>query len=191
MTIIRPIETERLVLREFTMDDWQALHLYGSDPVVMKWLHLLPNSVERSREVVEQHISSQHEEPRTRYELAITLASTGELIGSSSIRMVWPRNRETSMGYVLRRDAWGKGYATEAAREMLRIGFELLEAHRVFASVDTENTGSIRVLHKLRMIEEGIFRQSHWSPAHNSWRDMYHYAILEEEWLGALGSRMD
>ena len=191
MTIIRPIETERLVLREFTMDDWSALHLYGSDPEVMKWLHLLPNSVERSREVVEQHISCQHEEPRTRYELAITLASTGELIGSSSIRMVWPRNRETSMGYVLRRDSWGKGYATEAAREMLRIGFELLEAHRVFASVDTENTGSIRVLHKLGMIEEGIFRQSHWSPAHKSWRDMYNYAILEDEWLGAHGSRMD
>ncbi len=191
MTIIRPIETERLVLRDFTTDDWSALHLYGSDPEVMKLLHLLPNSVERSREVIEQHISCQHEEPRTRYELAITLASTGELIGSSSIRMVWPRNRETSMGYVLRRDSWGKGYATEAAREMLRIGFELLEAHRVFASVDTENIGSIRVLHKLGMVEEGIFRQSHWSPAHKSWRDMYNYAILEDEWLGAHGSRMD
>ena len=191
MTTIRPIETERLVLRDFTTDDWSALHLYGSDPEVMKLLHLLPNSVERSREVIEQHISCQHEEPRTRYELAITLASTGELIGSSSIRMVWPRNRETSMGYVLRRDSWGKGYATEAAREMLRIGFELLEAHRVFASVDTENIGSIRVLHKLGMVEEGIFRQSHWSPAHKSWRDMYNYAILEDEWLGAHGSRMD
>ena len=83
MTTIRPVETDRLILREFTVDDWLALHLYGSDPEVMKGLLLLPNSEEHSREVVNQFISYQHEEPRTRCELAITLASTGELIGAS------------------------------------------------------------------------------------------------------------
>ncbi len=182
MTPISPIETGRLILREFSADDWPALHLYGSDPEVMRWLHLLPNSEEHSREVVEQFISYQSEEPRTRYELAITLASTGELIGGTGIRMVWPGNKEASMGYVLRRDSWGRGYATEAARETLRIGFEALEAHRVFGDVDTENAGSIMVLEKLGMTREGMFRQSFWSPAHGSWRDVYHYAILEDEW---------
>ncbi len=187
MTTIRPVETDRLILREFTVDDWLALHLYGSDPEVMKGLLLLPNSEEYSREVVNQFISYQHEEPRTRCELAITLASTGELIGASGVRVVWPRNREASMGYVLRRDTWGKGYATEAASEILRLGFDLFEAHRVFGDVDAENVGSIRVLEKLGMTREGMFRQGFWSPAHGSWRDVYHYAILEYEWRSGMG----
>ena len=89
------------------------------------------------------------------------------------------------MGYVLRRESWGNGYATEAARVMLRIGFELLEAHRVFATVDTENVSSIRVLEKLGMTREGMHRQSFWSPLHGSWRDVYLYAILEGEWRSA------
>ena len=66
------------------------------------------------------------------------------------------------------------------AREILRIGFELLEGHRVFAKVDTENIGSIKVSEKLSMTREGMFRQSVWSPAHGSWRDIYHNAILED-----------
>ncbi len=89
------------------------------------------------------------------------------------------------MGYVLRRESWRNGYATEAASVMLRIGFEMLMAHRVFAMVDTENLGSIRVLEKLGMTREGLHRQSFWSPVHDSWRDVYYYAILEEEWRSA------
>ena len=89
------------------------------------------------------------------------------------------------MGYVLRRESWGNGYATEGARVVLRIGFEMLNAHRVFATVDTENASSIRVLEKLGMKREGTHRQSFWSPFHESWRDSHCYAILEEEWRSA------
>ena len=94
------------------------------------------------------------------------------------------------MGYVLRRDSWGKGYATEAAREILRIGFELLDAHRVVGNVDTENIGSVRVLEKIGMTREGMNRQSFWSPLHGTWRDTYLYAILEDEWRSRHGSTM-
>ena len=182
MTRIEAIRTDRLTLREFVREDWPSLHLYGSDPEVMTWLHSLPNTEEHSQVVVDRFISYQSEEPRSRYELALTLSSTGEIIGGSGIRMVWPGNREASMGYVMRRDLWGKGYATEAAQAMIGIGFELLGAHRVSASVDTENIGSIKVLEKAGMTMEGTFRQSFWSEAHGSWRDVHHYAILEDEW---------
>lgn len=190
MATIRPVETGRLILREFSEHDLPAVHAYGSDPKVMAGLLLLPNTEEKSREVVTEFISYQSEEPRTKYELAIELASTGELIGGSGIRMerLLDRsgNREASMGYVLRRESWGNGYATEAASGMLWIGFEMLMAHRVFAMVDTENVSSIRVLEKLGMTREGLHRQSLWSPVHDSWRDVYYYAILEEEWRSAL-----
>ena len=86
------------------------------------------------------------------------------------------------MGYVLRRESWGNGYATEAARVILRIGFDILNAHRVTATVDTENLSSIRVLEKLGMTREGMHRQSFWSPLHENWRDVFLYAILEGDW---------
>ena len=187
MSAIEPIATGRLVLREFVLHDWPALHLYGSDPEVMGGLLLPPNSAEDSRDVVQRCMAYQDEEPRTRYELAITLATTGELVGGSGVRITSARNREASMGYVLRRDSWGKGYATEAARAMLRVGFEVLGAHRVIGDVDAANNGSIRVLEKLGMTKEGLFRQGFWSPAHGHWRDTYRYAILEDEWRSGLG----
>ena len=182
MTIVSPIHTDRLILREFTSADWPAVHQYASDPEVMRALLLLPNNEDKSREVVEEFVARQEEEERTLFELAITLATSGELIGASGIRIIWPRNREASMGYVLRRDTWGNGYATEAAAEILRIGFEVLEAHRVIGTVDTANIGSIKVLEKLGMMREGMNRQSFWSPPHGSWRDTYHYAIIKDEW---------
>ncbi len=182
MPKVSPIHTQRLLLREFIMDDWPAVHHYGSDPDVMKGLMLPPNTGERSQEVVKEIVAHQVENPRNRYDLAITLATTREVIGSASIRLVWPRQLEASMGYVVRKDCWGQGYATEAGTETLRLGFELLEAHRVFAACDTENLGSVRVLEKLGMTREGMHRQNFWSPAHGGWRDTYYYAILENEW---------
>ena len=182
MPTVSRIQTERLVLREFIMDDWFAVHQYGSGPDVMKGLMLLVNTEERSREFVKEMMAHQVEEPRNRYDLAITLVATGEIIGSASIRLVWPKQREASMGYVIRKDCWGLGYATEAGEEILRLGFKVLGAHRVFGTCDTENLGSVRVLEKIGMSREGIHRQAFWSDAHGSWRDTYYYAILEDDW---------
>ena len=87
MTDIEPTRTERLILREFTLEDWQAVHQYGSDPLVMRGLLLPPNTVDMSREVVEQFVSYQSAKPRTQIELAITMATTGALIGAGGVRI--------------------------------------------------------------------------------------------------------
>ncbi len=100
------------------------------------------------------------------------------------LRLVSPTQREASIGYVLRRDCWGRGYATEAGRGLLRFGFERIKAHRIFASCDVEHVRSIRVLEKLGMTREGRHRQDTWYPSSASWRDSYYYAILEDEWIG-------
>ena len=182
MPPIQPIRTERLVLREFTMDDWPAVHRYGSDPEVMRYMMIRPYTEQQSRDFVEAEIARQAQEPRENYDLAVVLTATKELIGSAGIRMIWPKQREASMGYILRRDCWGRGYATEAAIEILRLGFERMGAHRIVASCDVDNLASARVAEKLGMTREGLGRQNFWSPAHNGWRDTYFNAILEDEW---------
>jgi ribosomal-protein-alanine N-acetyltransferase len=183
MPPIEPIRTPRLVLRDFVAGDWPAVHRYASDPLVTRYMTFPPNATEAvTREVVEGMIAQQAEEPRSHYELGMMLAATGELVGTAGIRWESPNNREASMGYILRRDCWGKGYTTEAAQALLRLGFELMGAHRVFATCDIENLASARVLEKIGMTLEGTHRQDVWSPANIAWRDSHYYAILEDEW---------
>ncbi len=184
MPSIEPIAADRLILRDFVGEDWPAVHRYGADSDVVRYLAVPPNTERRSREFVEERVSDQSAAPRLRYGLAITLARSGELIGGAGLRLVSPTQREASIGYVLRRDCWGRGYATEAGKGLLRFGFERIKAHRIFASCDVEHVRSIRVLEKLGMTREGRHRQDTWYPSSVSWRDSYYYAILEDEWIG-------
>ena len=78
----------------------------------------------------------------------------------------------------------GRGYATDAARAILRYGFETLGLHRVIANCQPENVASWRVMEKLGMRREAHFRQCiHRDDG--TWWDEYSYAILEEDWNAA------
>ena len=80
MPTIDPIRTPRLLLRDYVYDDWTAVHRYGSDPEVMRWLALPPNTEAATRSFMERCMQAQQDEPRTTFELAVTLAASGELI---------------------------------------------------------------------------------------------------------------
>ena len=84
------------------------------------------------------------------------------------------------MGYVFRRDAWGNGYATEAAKALAASGFGQLGMHRIYAHCDVDNVASARVLEKAGMQREGLLRQH--MLIRGRWRDSYLYAALEDEW---------
>jgi RimJ/RimL family protein N-acetyltransferase len=74
---------------------------------------------------------------------------------------------------------WGRGFATEVARRLIRFGFETLRLHRIEAGVATGNKRSIKVLEKAGMTIEGIRRKI--LPIRGEWVDNYHYAILEDD----------
>ena len=74
---------------------------------------------------------------------------------------------------------WGKGYATEVAKGLIKVGFEEFKLHRVEAGVATDNVPSIRVLEKCGMIREGLRRKI--LPIRGEWKDNYHYAIIEDD----------
>jgi RimJ/RimL family protein N-acetyltransferase len=124
-------------------------------------------------------VAIQRDLPRQDFELAITLRAGGELIGGCSFHISDPHNREGWLGYILAREHWGHGYATEAARALLRLGFEQFSMHRIWATCDPRNTASAHVLEKIGMRREGHLREN--KLQRGSWRDSYLYAILEEE----------
>ncbi len=174
------IETERLVLREFRRDDRESVHEYAVDPEVYHYMPWGPNSEDETSAFVERAIASRHRDPRLHFELAITLRETGRLIGGSGIRAADESFRAADMGYCLRRDAWGKGLATEAAAGLIGFGFEQLRVHRIWATCDTRNVRSARVLEKAGMALEGTMRDDTW--LRGQWRSSRLYSILDSEW---------
>ena len=111
--------------------------------------------------------------------LAITLRNDGSQIGGIGLR-VDAQQQHAELGYWLGVAYWGQGYATEAAREMLRYGFEDLRLHRIFATHFGHNPASGRILAKLGMSHEGCQRQHFrkW----DQFIDLELYGILREEW---------
>ncbi|WP_058301259.1 GNAT family N-acetyltransferase [Gorillibacterium timonense] len=169
--------TERLILREFTDDDFAAVHRYTSNPDAMKFMLWGPNSEEETRGFLAKVAALAAEEPRTGYELAVTRRDDGALLGGGCL-YVTGTNGE--IGYCLSPDAWNRGYATEAARELMRYGFEEHRLHRIFATCRPANAGSARVIEKLGMQREGHLRE--YLYAKGRYHDSLLFSILEEEW---------
>jgi ribosomal-protein-alanine N-acetyltransferase len=156
------IETDRLILREFHQDDWQAVAAYWSDSRYQRFYAEIEDVGAVVRDLVSRCIAAQEVEPRRTYQLAIVRKDDGRVIGNCGIRINAPEHREANIGYELNPDEWGQGFATEAARAIVRFGFEDLGLHRIWAECNAENTGSVRVLTKLGMQREARFREHKW-----------------------------
>jgi RimJ/RimL family protein N-acetyltransferase len=125
-------------------------------------------------------LAHQEDQPRFKFQLAVVLKANGELIGNCGIRKDFASAHEADMGYVLSPDQWGRGYATEAARAILRFGFTGLGVHRVWSCCVPENTASAHMLEKIGMRQEGHLRDKEFFK--ERWLDSLLFAILEDEW---------
>ena len=148
------LETERLILRPHVVDDADALEAVLGDPVAMEFY---PAALDRRG--VEGWINNN----RQRYQRdgfgkwAMVVKSTGEIGGSCGPALQEVEGRsEIEVGYNVRRDLWGRGYATEAARACIEYGFRELGAQRVISMIRPENVRSIRVAEKNGMHREKI-----------------------------------
>jgi RimJ/RimL family protein N-acetyltransferase len=123
----------------------------------------------------------QQEQPRTKFQLAITLKSSPQLIGNCGIRLKSSNAFEGGIGYELSPEHWGRGYATEAARAIVAFGFMQLKLHRISSWCIAENVGSAHVLQKLGMRSEGRLRENEFFKGR--WWDTLLFGILDYEWL--------
>ncbi|MGD0957024.1 MAG: GNAT family N-acetyltransferase [Candidatus Acidiferrales bacterium] len=154
-----PIETERLLLREFRAGDEADIHEYASDPEVVRLMIWGPNTPEMTRAFLAHTLEEQQQWPRNSVGLAIGLKGEHRVIGSIGLRIKDEANRSADIGYVLNRSYWGRGYMTEAARAILDAAFRKLNLHRVWATCDIRNRASYRVMEKLGMRREAHFRK--------------------------------
>ena len=166
--------TGRLLLRGFEEGDFEAVHHYASDPEVTRYTHFGPNSEEETREFLRSAASPKEGSLKT-YDFAIALKSEGRLIGGCSIRISADKEYEASIGYVLAREHWGQGFATEAASALLQFGFQQLGLQRIVATCHPSNTASWRVMEKNGMRREGSVRDERCQK--KKWPDCLLYAI--------------
>jgi RimJ/RimL family protein N-acetyltransferase len=173
-----PVRTARLNLREFVSSDFAAIHAYSSDPRVTRYLFFGPRSEESTAEYLEELLASQRERPRTRFELAVEEVISGRLIGACDLSLI--EANVVDLGYMLGAEQWGKGYATEMALALVHAAFFELRAERVISTVDVNNAASIRVLEKIGMRWEAVYRKHR--RAKNRWWDCHLFTLPREVW---------
>jgi RimJ/RimL family protein N-acetyltransferase len=142
------LRTERQLLRRMTPDDAQGMFDLNADPEVLRYTFDDPfASLEAARAFLDDYQHVYDREGFARF--AALDASTGAFLGWCGLRR--QPDGEVDLGYRYKRAAWGRGYATEAARVSLRFGFEDAGLHRIIARAHVDNAASIRIMQKIGM----------------------------------------
>jgi RimJ/RimL family protein N-acetyltransferase len=185
-----PVGSERLELRPLTAGDADALLAYRGRADVCRYVPFEP----MSRDDITERIAT----PWARTELtdegqALTLGvevrKTGELIGD--VMLFWHSclNADGELGYMFNPDFGGRGYATEAARATLRLGFDGLGLHRIVARIDERNEPSARLARRLGMRQEARLVRNEFFKG--EWSTELDFAMLAEEWPASGSAHQD
>ncbi len=175
-----PLETERLILRQFTLNDaQQAFDNWMSREQVTRYMTWPPYQNTDDVKAYIQSVIAAYENPDTYY-WAIEEKSVGQVIGSISVIWLNEEVASAEVGYCLSNDFWGRGYMPEALRAVIRYLFETVGLNRVQAGHDVNNPNSGRVMEKCGMRYEGTMRQA--SRNNQGVCDTVMRAILRDEY---------
>jgi len=173
------LETERLRLRPFTLDDEAAVFALASDPEVSRFVrfeaHRTPAETRAFLELFERRY--RRGDP---FALAIVRREDDRLIGSCGFVSQAPERRSVEIGYWLGKRYWGKSYAVEAARALMCFGFEQMGLERIEAKCFVGNYAGQRVIEKLGMKFERTDRSEMIKGRHPELRL---YGISKQEWV--------
>ena len=176
-----PLVTERLLLRPFTDADLDALQAMHSRPDVTRYLYWEPRSLEDTRELLGRlKRMTGFGGDGDALRLAAILKGADDLVGDFSLWRTSAEHNQAEIGFVMHPEHQGKGYATEAAAVLLRIGFEQARFHRIVGRCDARNDASARLMERLGMRREAHLRENEF--VKGEWTDELVYAILAREW---------
>jgi [ribosomal protein S5]-alanine N-acetyltransferase len=178
------LETERLIIRNFKISDWEALHemimqyeASGLAAFDQPW----PTKPEEIRGVAEWFAGGDSY-------LAVCLKDSGRFIGFVGLSPEQKEDcREFNLGYIFNFDYHGKGYATEACRAVLKRAFEDLQADQVITGTAAANVSSCKLLEKLGFHKTAENTGSLRNDENGKPIEFfgYSYALTRDEWKAA------
>jgi RimJ/RimL family protein N-acetyltransferase len=185
-----PVRTERLLLRAARPEDVDDLLAYYSDPSTTRYVPFEavgPGDVDALRPRLERYLAGT--DPQAPGDvLHAMMELDGHVVGDVMLRLTASPSegdRPPSMaevGWILNPAFVGRGLVTEAARAVVRLGFEHYGLRRLHATLDPRNTASSAVCDRLGMRLEAHLRQDYWCKG--EWTDTAVYGLLREEWQG-------
>ncbi|MCK4907727.1 MAG: GNAT family N-acetyltransferase [Spirochaetes bacterium] len=172
------IKTDRLLLRPFELSDAPQVKELAGDKAISDTTLNIPYPYEDG--MAEEWISTHQPkfEAEERVDCAIVLKSTQELIGAIGLIIDKKFNR-ADLGYWVAKEYWNHGYCTEAARAILDYAFDKLKLHKITAIHIARNPASGKVMEKIGMKKEGLFKD-HVIKC-DEYEDIVSYGILNGE----------
>jgi RimJ/RimL family protein N-acetyltransferase len=173
------LETERLRLRPFLAEDAPAVQGLAGAREIADTALSIPHPY--SLAAVKAWIAGQafSFQQNTSLHFAIELRESGELIGAIELAQIDPGPAQAELRFWVGKAWWGQGYASEAAREIIRYGFESLSLNRIYAHFLSRNPRSGQLLRRLRMKKEGVLRQR--ARKWDAFEDVILYAIVRDD----------
>lgn len=173
------IRTSRLVLRPVTTGDLNALFRIFSDPELTRYWGHPPLSDREAAEALLEEIEAGALSGKL-MQWGITHGRMHPLIGTCTLADLDRQHRRADLGVALAREHQSQGFAIEAARAVIRHGFEGLQLHRITADVDPRNAPALKLIGRLGFRKEGQLREHYWQ--HDEWQDGVLFGLLKREW---------
>jgi [ribosomal protein S5]-alanine N-acetyltransferase len=153
------LKTERLLLRRLNNADVNEIMALRSNPETMKYI---PRPLAKTIEDALEHIAmiDRKIENNEGINWAITLKDHSELIGIIGHYRIKPEHYRAEIGYMILPEYNGKGIVSEAIKEVVKYGFEVMQLHSIEAIIDPENYASAKVLEKNEFVKEAHFKEN-------------------------------
>ncbi|TCC52891.1 N-acetyltransferase [Kribbella capetownensis] len=173
-----PLSGDLTTLREFRPTDLDDYLAIAGDDRVTTWMAFDSYDRAKAAEALVGIIERSAREDRPDHMLAVTRRDDDRVIGFARLAPSGPWGAK--LGYAVHADHWGRGYATDASRVMLRFAFTAQGRHRVTAAIGPENEASIAVVKRLGFTYEGHLRDHVFT--NSAWRDSLLYSLLANEY---------
>lgn len=176
------LKTDRLILRQLTLNDAKAVFAIRSDFAVTRLnIGSAYTSIEQARSLIESILDNYQRHSELRW--GITLKNGDDtVIGMCGYNYWAQRDFRGSVGYDLARVYWRQGIMTEAVREVVKFGFEHMALNRIEADASIENEASIRLLKRLGFQHEGIEREQYFEGG--EFHDLELFSLLKRDYKG-------
>ena len=172
-------ETDRLLLRQLSLDDVEEYYDFASDPIVSTHTlwdrhETVEDTINEMKKVIDKF------ELRQAYRWAIVFKPHNKLIGRTGLISWNVHHQLAEIGFALSSAYWNKGIMTEATREILTYSFDTLDVNRIEGRCNYNNIGSARVMENIGMRFEGVLRQQ--LKIKGEFIDQKMYAILKSDY---------